>query len=80
MILVCVLLLILVLLIIGYVIPPAYYLGMYHDEFQQRFVGIYDWNNGNGGEIRWDVSDSSKNPRILGIMVYDKHNNIIVDN
>ena len=36
MILVCVLLLILVILIIGCVIPPAYYLGMYHDEFQQR--------------------------------------------
>ena len=36
MILVYVLLLILVIRIIGDVIPPAYYLGMYHDEFQQR--------------------------------------------
>lgn len=36
MIFVCVLLFTLVILIIGCVIPPAYYLGMYHDEFQQR--------------------------------------------
>ena len=34
------------------------------------FVGIYDWTNGNSSEIWWDVSDPSKNPRILGIMVY----------
>ena len=59
----------LLILIVGYAIPPEYYLGMYHDEFQHRnaknitfstekptgvgdsLVGIYDWTNGNSGEI-----------------------------